>query len=115
MLGGLSTHPDLEAARRGDLAFLEAAHEAGRLAVEVRDELGAGLLHYAARSGCADCLAFLVRKAGLLPRARSSLGATAAHDAAAAGHLSALSWLLKHSDCEVSDQDAEVSKRKLVC
>ncbi|XP_021102985.1 espin-like protein [Heterocephalus glaber] len=96
----------LVAARAGDMATLERLLVAGSLGPGVRDTLGAGLVHHAARGGHLDCVCFLVRRAKLPGNQRAQNGATPAHDAAAAGHLEELRWLLRNGGCGLQDRDA---------
>ncbi|XP_005411255.1 PREDICTED: espin-like protein [Chinchilla lanigera] len=95
----------LAAAKGGDVATLERLLEAGTLGPGITDNLGAGLVHHAARAGHLDCVRFLVQQAKLPGNQRAQNGATPAHDAAATGHLATLCWLILNGGCGLQDRD----------
>ncbi|XP_004637401.1 espin-like protein [Octodon degus] len=96
----------LVAAKGGDVATLELLLEAGKLSPGIADNLGAGLVHHAARAGHLDCVRFLVQQAKLPGNQQAQNGATPAHDAAATGHLAELRWLVLNGGCGLQDRDA---------
>ncbi|XP_055472663.1 espin-like protein isoform X2 [Psammomys obesus] len=96
----------LVASKDGDVATLERLFEAGALSPGITDNLGAGLVHHAARAGHLDCVKFLVQRAKLPGNQQAHNGATPAHDAAATGNLAELCWLVRDGGCRLQDQDA---------
>uniref|UniRef100_A0A8C4S0S1 Espin n=1 Tax=Erpetoichthys calabaricus TaxID=27687 RepID=A0A8C4S0S1_ERPCA len=95
----------LAAARQGDLDALKQLHRDRGLLAEVRDPLGATLVHHAARAGRLSCVRYLVEDAGLSGFSRARNGASPAHDAAATGNLGCLQWLLNLGGCRAKDRD----------
>ncbi|CAH6791929.1 Espnl [Phodopus roborovskii] len=96
----------LVASKDGDVATLERLFEAGALSAGITDELGAGLVHHAARAGHLNCVKFLVQRAKLPGNQQAHNGATPVHDAAATGNLAELCWLVRDGGCGLQVQDA---------
>uniref|UniRef100_A0A1I8ITC1 ANK_REP_REGION domain-containing protein n=1 Tax=Macrostomum lignano TaxID=282301 RepID=A0A1I8ITC1_9PLAT len=75
---------------------------------DIRDSHGAGLVHYAARSGAPELLNYLVSELGLsATQPAVEFGDTPAHNAAAAGQLACLTWLLLEAGADPLARDAE--------
>ena len=101
-----SARPAINAAKLGHANCLTTAYRELGVFNE-RDNFGATPIHFAARNGKLDCLAWLVTRSGVSPNAVSRNGATAAHDAAAMGHLECLQYLLKRTKCSAHDTTTE--------
>ncbi|KAM3921034.1 espin-like isoform 2-T2 [Leptodactylus fuscus] len=95
----------LVAARQGDLETLRTLHAEGKLQPDLKDPMGASIVHHAARGGKVGCLRYLVDEAQLEGNCRARNGATPAHDAAATGNLACLQWLLTQGGCDFEDKD----------
>ncbi|XP_056397776.1 espin [Hyla sarda] len=95
----------LQAARQGDLEALRTLHAEGKLQPDLKDPMGASIVHHAARGGKVGCLRYLVDEVQLEGNCRARNGATPAHDAAATGNLVCLQWLLTQGGCDFEDKD----------
>lgn len=100
----------LQAARQGDLEALRTLHAEGKLQSELKDPLGASIVHHAARGGKVGCLRYLVDEAQLEGNCRARNGATPAHDAAATGNLVCLQWLLTQGGCDFEVGDVACTR-----
>ena len=63
--------------------------------LQVMDDYGASLIHYASRAGQLECLKWFVKELNADLSLKSKTGATPAHDASASGQLSCLKWLMQ--------------------
>ncbi|KAG9481996.1 hypothetical protein GDO78_010949 [Eleutherodactylus coqui] len=90
----------LQAARLGDLETLRTLHAEGKLQPDLKDPMGASVVHHAARGGKVGCLRYLVDEVQMEGNSKARNGATPAHDAAATGNLSCLQWLLTQGGCD---------------
>ncbi|XP_066463431.1 espin [Eleutherodactylus coqui] len=95
----------LQAARLGDLETLRTLHAEGKLQPDLKDPMGASVVHHAARGGKVGCLRYLVDEVQMEGNSKARNGATPAHDAAATGNLSCLQWLLTQGGCDFEDKD----------
>lgn len=104
--GALATPSWEERDDRGANALLVAA-EAGAVAVarellrrgaslDITDENGCGVLHYAAAAGSIPMMQFCIKELGIAADARDNDGDTPMLIAAHEGHVEAIEWLLKN-------------------
>lgn len=87
-------HPMHEAAKRGNLEFLQECI-ANRVSVNGLDNAGSTPLHWAARGGHADCVKALLSAPGIEVNVVNKIGDTALHGAAWKGHPETISLLLE--------------------
>lgn len=95
----------LRAASKGDIALLNHLKKQINLK-SCSDKFGATLVHYAARTGKADCVQWLVEVAGLSGAKPANNGATPSHDAAATGNLDCLQWLIEYGGNSENERDS---------
>ncbi|KAI9344405.1 osteoclast-stimulating factor [Obelidium mucronatum] len=93
-------NPVHEAAKRGNIAFLNELLNAG-VSVNGLDKAGNSPLHWAARSGKHEIVKMLLEKNAAI-NARNKLGDTPLHNAAWGGHLGVVSLLLSQPEIQVS-------------
>lgn len=101
----IGPHQVLGAASKGDLGTLKKVLTRINLDT-VTDKYGATPIHYAARSGKADCIQWLIQVAGMSGTKAANNGATPVHDAAATGQLESLQWLIQEGGCDGNARDS---------
>ncbi|XP_033749900.1 osteoclast-stimulating factor 1-like [Pecten maximus] len=87
-------HPLHEAARRGNITFLQESLS-NQVSVNGLDKAGSTPLHWAAHGGHMDCLHVLLQVPNCQVNVQNKLGDTALHSAAWKGHAEAVKMLLE--------------------
>ncbi|XP_063226089.1 osteoclast-stimulating factor 1-like [Bacillus rossius redtenbacheri] len=98
-----------EAARRGNLSFLQECLQQGVSATGL-DQMGNTALYWASHGGHLDCVSQLLAQSNTMVNAQNKLGDTALHAAAARGHYEAVELLLRHgADSWVQNKDGHTA------